>query len=73
MIEVYTTSTCPNCKVLKGQLKKVGIEFIEKNTDEDSVAMSEMVAENLWSVPIIKYNDHFIKTFNIEIIKELIK
>jgi len=73
MIEIYTTTTCPHCKVLKGQLKQAKIDFTEKNTDNDESAMAELVAEDIWSVPVIKYNGNFIKTFNIELIKELVK
>ena len=72
MIEVYTTTTCPYCKVLKDKLKKEGISFIEKNTDLDTEAMADMVSENLWSVPVIKFEGNFIDTSDIKVIKALL-
>lgn len=32
-IELFTSSNCPKCRALKERLKKMEIEFEEKNTD----------------------------------------
>ena len=39
MLEVYTSSNCPNCKALKAKLQKADIEFVERNTDDDDVRL----------------------------------
>ena len=47
MITVYTTSTCPKCKILKKKLEDKGIAY-EEFTDED-----EMQRMGILSVPIM--------------------
>jgi len=45
-VVIYTTDTCPNCKVLKGLLEKEGISFEERNMSEDEwkyEALSQMI------------------------------
>lgn len=73
MLEIYSTKTCPHCITLKKQLEKAGIAFTEKDTDEDTKAMSEMVAANIWTVPTVKYNGIFIDASTVEEIKEILK
>jgi len=55
MIVVYSTKTCPKCKALKRHLKKMKIEFIEKNL-EDTEVMSNLVMKNIFiqSAPAIQ-------------------
>ena len=47
MITVYTTQTCPKCKILKKKLQEKGIEYQEFN-DED-----EMQRMGILSVPVM--------------------
>ena len=47
MITIYTTSTCPKCKILKKKLEEKGIEYKEFN-DED-----EMQRMGILSVPVM--------------------
>lgn len=47
MITIYTTSTCPKCKILKKKLQEKGIEYKEFN-DED-----EMQRMGILSVPVM--------------------
>ncbi len=47
MITVYTTTTCPKCKILKKKLDEKGIAF-EEFTDEE-----EMQRMGILSVPIM--------------------
>jgi glutaredoxin len=41
-ITVYSTVTCPYCKMLKDYLTEKGLEFTEKLVDQDDAAMAEM-------------------------------
>lgn len=41
-VTVYSTTTCPYCKMLKGYLREKGISFTEKMVDQDDVAREEM-------------------------------
>lgn len=47
MITIYTTQTCPKCKILKKKLQEKGIEYKEFN-DED-----EMQSMGILSVPVM--------------------
>ena len=41
-ITIYSTTTCPYCKMLKDYLKSAGITFVEKLVDMDEAAQKEM-------------------------------
>jgi len=43
---VYSTRNCPKCKALKRQLKKLGIEFTEKDLNNTEV-MATLVMNNI--------------------------
>jgi glutaredoxin 3 len=43
---VYSTSTCPYCKMLKDFFKEKNIFFIEKTVDLDETAKDEMLASS---------------------------
>lgn len=43
-ITVYSTTTCPYCKMLKDYLKEKNIVYIEKFVDQDDAAREEMMA-----------------------------
>lgn len=40
---IYSTTTCPYCKMLKDYLTLKNISFIEKLIDQDSQAQTEML------------------------------
>ncbi|MGD8744122.1 MAG: glutaredoxin family protein [Candidatus Woesebacteria bacterium] len=42
-ITVYSTTTCPYCKMLKSYLEEKGFEYKEKLVDQDDAAREEMV------------------------------
>ncbi len=41
-ITIYSTTTCPYCKMLKDYLKSKNITYIEKLVDMDEAAQKEM-------------------------------
>ena len=45
-IVIYSTSTCPYCKMLKDYLAGKSVVFTEKLVDQDEVAKEEMVADS---------------------------
>ena len=47
MITIYTTETCPKCRILKKKLEEKGIEY-EEFTDE-----AEMQRMGILSVPVM--------------------
>ena len=42
-ITIYSTTTCPYCKMLKDYLKEKNISFTEKLVDQDEAAKDEMM------------------------------
>lgn len=45
-ITVYSTTTCPYCKMLKDYLKSKGADYVEKVVDQDESAREEMSAKS---------------------------
>ena len=45
-IKIYSTTTCPYCKMLKDYLKEKGIPYEEKLVDQDEAAKDEMVEDS---------------------------
>lgn len=45
-ITVYSTTTCPYCKMLKDYLKEKNITYSEKLVDMDEAARTEMMASS---------------------------
>jgi glutaredoxin len=52
MIKIYTTPTCPYCKLAKEFLREKNVSFDEINVAEDTEAAKEMVRisdNRIWS------------------------
>ena len=45
-VTVYSTTTCPYCKMLKKYLEEKGIKYTEKLVDQDDVAREAMIKES---------------------------
>lgn len=45
-ITIYSTTTCPYCKMLKKYLTEKNISFTEKLVDQDDAAKNEMIKES---------------------------
>lgn len=45
-VTIYSTTTCPYCKMLKDYLSQRNIAFAEKMVDSDETARDEMVKES---------------------------
>ena len=43
---IYSTTTCPYCKMLKDYLIVKNVVFVEKLVDQDESARNEMIAES---------------------------
>ena len=63
---VYSTTTCPYCKMLKDYLKEKNIGFIEKLVDQDDLSREEMMksSNGFLGVPftVIAKNDGTTET-----------
>ena len=45
-INIYSTTTCPYCKMLKDYLKEKGFSYKEKMVDQDEAAKDEMARDS---------------------------
>lgn len=71
MIIVYSTPTCPYCKMVKKFLEKNGIEFTDKDVSGDSDAADHMVKKSgQMGVPVIEIDDEIIVGFDKPKIKK---
>jgi len=50
-VQVYSKNNCPACVILKHTLKSNGIEFEERNIDQDQTAKFFLLASGHRSVP----------------------
>lgn len=52
-VTIYSTTTCPYCKMLKGYLSEKNIAYTEKVTDQDIASQEEMMklSEGFMGVP----------------------
>jgi glutaredoxin 3 len=70
-IKVYSTPTCPWCRMLKDYLKEKNIEFENVDVSIDSKAASDMVAKSgQMGVPQTEINGKMIVGFDREAIDE---
>lgn len=51
MITIYTTETCPRCKILKKKLIDKNIDYVEVND------MDKLLELNIVEVPVLKIDD----------------
>lgn len=58
MVTIYSTTTCPYCKMLKEFLQSHNVEFTEKLVDQDDAARDEMMAASggFLGVPFVVIN-----------------
>lgn len=57
MITIYTTETCPKCKILKKKLQNKEIPYVEIQD------IDELIKLNIDEVPVAKVDDN-IMNFN---------
>jgi len=64
---VYSTDWCPYCKHAKNYLKNKGVDFKEKNIEEDGSAREELMEKTngIYSgVPVIDINGELLQGFD---------
>ncbi|MDH4067447.1 MAG: glutaredoxin family protein [Dehalococcoidia bacterium] len=64
-VKIYTTPTCPYCKIAKKFLDDNGIKYQEFNIVEDKAAREEMKNKcNSLAVPTICFDNEVLVGFN---------
>jgi glutaredoxin-like YruB-family protein len=71
---IYTTTTCPFCKMAKDFFKENNIEYTEKNVEIDGEALKEMVEKSgQMGVPVIDIDNQIIVGFDEEAFRNILK
>ena len=64
-VRIYTTPTCPYCRIAKEFLDDNGVEYQEYNIVEDKAAREEMQNEcKSLAVPTICFDNEVVVGFN---------
>jgi glutaredoxin 3 len=45
-VTIFSTTTCPYCRMLKDYFKEKKVSYVEKLVDQDDVAKDEMMIES---------------------------
>lgn len=70
-ITIYSTPTCPYCKLVKDYLKEKGITYQDIDVSSDPSAANEMVKKSVqMGVPVIDINGQIIVGWNKSALEE---
>jgi glutaredoxin-like YruB-family protein len=73
-IKVYSTPTCPYCKMAKTYLDEQGVKYQDLDVTEDAASRDEMIQKSgQMGVPVIAVNGELIIGFNKERLEDLLK
>ena len=53
MVTVFTKNFCQPCRLTKDTLKRKGVEFVERNVEDDPEAYEAVKALGYQSVPVV--------------------
>lgn len=73
MIEIYTSDTCPECKLAKEFLKENKIEFKEYNIFRNTEAKKDLIRMGYMSVPVMIIGENHVLGFDINRIKKILE
>lgn len=70
-VKIYSTPTCPYCKMAKEYLKEKGVEFEDVDVSTDQEAAKEMIGKSGHTgVPQIEINGKIIIGFDREALEK---
>ena len=72
-VTVYSTPTCPYCKLVKDFFKEQNVTFTDIDVASDTNAANEMVKmSGQMGVPVIKIDDEIIVGWNKAALEEML-
>ncbi|WP_313339773.1 glutaredoxin family protein [Sedimentibacter sp.] len=71
-IKIFSSSTCPNCTLVKDLVKEKGYDYEEKNVSLDAEAKKELISMGYMGVPITFIDDEVVVGFNKQKLEELL-
>ena len=73
-VKVYSTSTCPYCKMAKGFLDEKGVAYENVDVSTDSAGRDEMIRKSgQMGVPVIDVDGQIVVGFDRERLEGLLK
>lgn len=72
-VTVYSTDTCPHCVAAKDYLSQKGVDYTEKNVQNDTDARKELMSMGHMGVPVIVVDEEEIVGFDRARLDELLK
>jgi len=75
-VTIYSTTWCAFCKTEKQYLEKLGVNFVEKDIEEDAAAHQELMGKiggNFRGVPVTDIDGDLVRGFDRPKIDELLK
>ncbi len=71
-VAVFTSNTCPHCVTAKEYLLEKGVEFTERNVQEDPSARKELMQKGIMAVPVVQIEEEMIVGFDKDKINSLL-
>jgi len=72
-ITVYSSTSCPHCIALKAYLKSGGIEFEDKDVQENMAFKKELIDKGYRGVPVVIIDDIEVVGFDREKLDNILK
>lgn len=73
-VTIYTTPSCPYCKLAKDFFKEKGITFNEIDVAADPMAANEMVKKSgQMGVPVIEINSEIVVGWNQAALQDILE
>lgn len=73
-VTIYTTPTCPYCKLAKDFFKEKGITFTEIDVASDPTAANDMVKKSgQMGVPVIEVNGQIVVGWNQAALQDILE
>lgn len=73
MVKVYSTPTCPYCKMVKEFLKEKNIQFEDVDVSSNQTAAQEMISKSgQMGVPVLDIKGQIVVGFDKARIKQLL-
>ncbi|MCC5911382.1 MAG: glutaredoxin family protein [Clostridiaceae bacterium] len=71
-VTVFTSNTCPHCVTAKEYFQSKGIEYTERNIQEDPEARKELMKKGIMAVPVVEIDGETIVGFDKEKVEALL-
>ena len=70
-VTIYSTSTCPYCKMAKAYMTEKGVAFTDINVQEDAAKAEEMIKKSgQMGVPVIDVDGKIIVGFDKDALRD---